>query len=1110
MQANGSKRQRRTAHTRNLNRLRTLQLEALEHRRLLTATIQPVADVFPFDVTAVGSEVYFESSGFENDDSPPFYGLELWKSDGTLSGTALVKDINTKPNHYGNGTLDSYPSHLTNVGGTLFFVANDGTHGYELWTSDGTSTGTTMVLDINPGSGSSIGSSDELLNVAGTLYFTANDGTHGGELWKSDGTASGTVLLQDFTGETDGGGTGYLTNVNGTLYFAVYDSLWTSDGTASGTSMVYDFGVSPGAYLPRDLTNVGGTLFFSVIGENDSLWQSDGTSTGTTLVYGPAFLFDPRLLTNVGGDLFFSASDDNTQGTELWKSDGTSSGTMNVDDINPGPDDSSPQYLTNVGGTLFFAANDGSDGTELWKSNGTASGTVMVDDINPGSNSSGYAYSSNPKNLLNVSGTLFFQASDGSDGAELWTTDGTSSGTSMVEDLEPTAGFGSVPEQLTNLNGVLIFSANVDNQELWALDVSADQAAIVNQPPADVQVNTPFAVTVDVLDAAGNLSTSYSGPLTVTLVDNNQLPEPLGGTTTVNAVHGVAVFSDLSIATTTGNAKELATDSLQFGTGGIVPATSTPFVVTGTTQLSIVSQPGNSHVGENIAPVTIEALDSQGSIDPTYDGAVTVSLASNPGSATLHGSTTVDAVDGVAVFSNLVLDQPGNGYTLQFSAAGLPAVTTNAFTVFPSPKLVITGTSDSNDNVSITFTSPTQFTVTSDGQTITYSTNITTQVVYNAPSDGTFSQVVFDDPDHTYTATQTLNSTTISSDEFSFTATGASILYIYAASGSSASVSVADGGSTSSNFLVVDGTTGSSYLADPATGQYSELSGFGTLTASGSGGTTYAYIYSTPNASTSASPVNTIFNGGGISASLDDFPQVYIVGAVDGSDTVTLASDGGELVGTPQFTYATSTSTQPFFLLGALYSSKVTGTAAGADDTAAFYSYPANAFVGSDGRSTLTGATANVKAQPWNFSVAAANYRSVTVYESGLGTDTAAVTAATFTSTPTSSSVTVGNSTIVIDTFFASKDQGFLPIANQISVTAASSFGASAVLVDSSGANALVAGGPTATLTAGTRSVTVSGFDTVEAEQQSGSDDTIHETSVIDFALSTTGNWTSV
>ncbi len=72
----------------------------------------------------------------------------MWKSDGTASGTVMVKDINS-------GSSTSFPDYLTAVGSTLYFRAYDGTNGYELWKSDGTSAGTVMVKDINSGSGSS-------------------------------------------------------------------------------------------------------------------------------------------------------------------------------------------------------------------------------------------------------------------------------------------------------------------------------------------------------------------------------------------------------------------------------------------------------------------------------------------------------------------------------------------------------------------------------------------------------------------------------------------------------------------------------------------------------------------------------------------------------------------------------------------------------------------------------------------------------------------------------------------------------------------------------------------------------------------------------------------
>ena len=81
----------------------------------------------------------------------------------------MVKDINP-------GAGGSSPGALTNVNGTLYFSANDGTHGFELWKSDGTAAGTTMVKDIAPLATSS--SPQSLTTLNGALCFKANDGIH--------------------------------------------------------------------------------------------------------------------------------------------------------------------------------------------------------------------------------------------------------------------------------------------------------------------------------------------------------------------------------------------------------------------------------------------------------------------------------------------------------------------------------------------------------------------------------------------------------------------------------------------------------------------------------------------------------------------------------------------------------------------------------------------------------------------------------------------------------------------------------------------------------------------------------------------------------------------
>ncbi len=89
----------------------------------------------------------------------------------------------------------SYPSSFVDVDGVLYFGADDGEHGYELWMTDGTPAGTKLVADIYPGPESSFPA--DLTNVNGTLFFSADDGEHGTELWMSNGTTAGTRLFAD-------------------------------------------------------------------------------------------------------------------------------------------------------------------------------------------------------------------------------------------------------------------------------------------------------------------------------------------------------------------------------------------------------------------------------------------------------------------------------------------------------------------------------------------------------------------------------------------------------------------------------------------------------------------------------------------------------------------------------------------------------------------------------------------------------------------------------------------------------------------------------------------------------------------------------------------------
>ena len=406
-------------------------------------------------------------------------GAELWKSDGTSSGTVMLKDINS-----GGGS--SYPTDFTVVGNSLYFQANDGTNGAELWKTDGTASGTVMVKDINSGSGSS--DLQYLTAVGNTLFFRADDGTNGAELWKSDGTSSGTVMVKNIRSGTGNGNSGNpeeFVVMGNTLFFRADDgqrqgtgptnNLWKSDGTTSGTVEVDP---SMAFWSPVYLTVANNTLFFGALDgiHGNELWKSDGTASGTMLVKEirngssndgipiPGQTYSSYSFEAIGDTLFFAGRGDGAN-MELWKSDGTSSGTVLVKDIYSGTGSSQPNYLTAVGDTLFFSALDGIHNWEPWKSDGTSSGTVLVKDINSG------ASGGTPSCLTVFGNTVFFYANDGSTGWELWQSNLTSSGTTLVQDIN-SGGSGSHPCGFIPLGTTLFFYANdgTNGGELWALD----------------------------------------------------------------------------------------------------------------------------------------------------------------------------------------------------------------------------------------------------------------------------------------------------------------------------------------------------------------------------------------------------------------------------------------------------------------------------------------------------------------------------------------------------------------------------------------------------------------------------------------------------------------
>lgn len=426
------------------------------------------------------------------------------------SPTSMVKDINPGADGSAAGTL-------LEMDGKLYFGANDGVHGYELWVSDGTAAGTKMVKDTLPGSESGV--ERVYLTHDGYVYFSATDQAHGTELWRSDGSATGTALFKDiFPGEASSW-PDFLTVAGDKFYFEAADldgrELWVSDGTSSGTVQVKDIWTGfQGSDPLHQSVVLGEQLLFTANDDvsGEELWITDGTSIGTVLVKdikdGAQGSY-PGGFIAFGGQVFFRATD-GISGSELWRTDGTEAGTQLVKDIRAGASSSSPQSLNVLGSLLIFAANDGVHGYEMWRSNGTEEGTNLIQEIQVGAFGSGivpqgilggellfgadagrgagmwvtdgyevdlvreYVHAANQ--FTSFLGYGFFDAYDEDHGMELWRTDGTAKGTQLVRDiryenapLDSGDLNGSLPRSLTVMGDQLYFFAKDDSHgyELW-------------------------------------------------------------------------------------------------------------------------------------------------------------------------------------------------------------------------------------------------------------------------------------------------------------------------------------------------------------------------------------------------------------------------------------------------------------------------------------------------------------------------------------------------------------------------------------------------------------------------------------------------------------------
>jgi len=527
------------------------------------------------DYTLFNDMLYFTADDGIN-------GYELWKSDGTTAGTEMVFDIFA-------GSGGSIPSDIVVLNNQLLFFAEDSQNGRELWQSDGTASGTSIVKGINPGNADAILSSFNTMTIMGDYaYFSAFEATNGEELWRTDGTELGTTIVTDLWAGSNSSLPRGFTVMNDILYFSANGGvtgteLYRSDGSEAGTYLLKDISSSTFGSSPSDMTVVENTMFFTAtdLDNGKELWKTDGTEVGTELVKdlepgtASSFSNNENLLFSYNGNLLFATNTTDNE-EDLWLSDGTEAGTVVLKAFTDGFQAEAPLSLTIFNNEVYFYGFDDAVGDGLWKTDGTTGGTELI-----------RAFSGNitalKREMISLGDRLVFVAKeDFSTGFELWESNGTTAGTNIIGDINP-GSFDSGPSHLIDLNGTALFLADdgTIGRELWSYNPEALPVSSTIQQTADILCNGdataallvtpsggtgPYDYVWNVAGVVGNNPTDLvAGLYDVTVSDAN-------GATSSNSIvinEPTEIVLSLDATPSTGGGAN--------GTATVVPNGGTPF-----------------------------------------------------------------------------------------------------------------------------------------------------------------------------------------------------------------------------------------------------------------------------------------------------------------------------------------------------------------------------------------------------------------------------------------------------------------------------------------------------------------------------------------------------
>ncbi len=401
-------------------------------------------------------------------------GAELFISDGTEVGTSLLKDLNV-------GVDSSEPDNLIFFNNQVYFSANaSGANvGISLWRTDGTDVGTVIVEDLNPSD--TVGSFSDFQVINNDLLFFASSLDTGNELWRI--TGGEVSLVKDLTPGVGGSLLSDLTPVypekNKAIFSLFTDAsgveTWVTDGTILGTKILKDIwpgeeDSNPAIY--HDELQVNSFLIANTP-TTVALYTTDGTETGTVpavdLNFGADLGSAPSEVSLITSNLLFVVASTVRYGAEPFVVNLSTKEITLLKDIYPSRDDSNAIVVGRLGDRVLFSANDGVIGRELWITDGTPAGTVLLKDIYSGSDSGEVS-----KGVV-LGDNVIFRARNATNGLELWKSDGTIDGTVLLKDINSGASNSDPLSSFAVLGNQVVFDATTSSEgkELWVTDGTA-------------------------------------------------------------------------------------------------------------------------------------------------------------------------------------------------------------------------------------------------------------------------------------------------------------------------------------------------------------------------------------------------------------------------------------------------------------------------------------------------------------------------------------------------------------------------------------------------------------------------------------------------------------